>query len=84
LNLKIFSAGFINEIVQLPVVVSFDEDVYIAKCPTIQGAFAQGETPEDAVKELINVIQMIKEYRKERGDFITRRSTSGPKISHKE
>lgn len=58
------------KIVQLPVVVSYDEDVYIAKCPTIQGAFAQGETPEDAVKELINVIQMIKEYRKERGEAI--------------
>ena len=34
----------------------------------IQGAFAEGETPEEAVKELINVIQMIKEYNKERGD----------------
>jgi len=58
------------KIVQLPVVVSYDEDIFIAKCPTIQGAFAQGETPEDAVKELINVIQMIKEYRKERGDLM--------------
>jgi predicted RNase H-like HicB family nuclease len=58
------------KIVQLPVVVSFDEDVYIAKWPTIQGVFAQDETPEEAVKELINVIQMIKEYRKERGDLV--------------
>ncbi len=59
------------KILQLPVIISFDEDTYIAKCPSIQGAFAEGETPEEAVKELINVIQMIKEYKKERGEPIS-------------
>ncbi|MCF6150657.1 MAG: hypothetical protein E3K37_18675 [Candidatus Kuenenia sp.] len=38
----------------------------IARCPTIQGAFAEEETPEEAVKELVDVLKMILEYRKER------------------
>ena len=54
------------KVLQLAIVVSFDEDTYIAKCLSIQGAFAEGETPGEAVKELINVIQMIKEYETER------------------
>ena len=54
------------KVLQLPVIVTFDEDTYIAKCLSIQGAFAEGETSEEAVEELINVIQMIKEYETER------------------
>ena len=58
-----------RKIFNLPVIVYYDEDTYIAKCPVIQGAFAEGETPEEALKELIDVIRMIFEYRKERNEF---------------
>ena len=40
--------------------------MYIARCPLIQGAFAEGETPEEALKELSEVIKMIFTYRTER------------------
>lgn len=53
------------QILNLPVEVTYEEDVYIAKCPSIQGAFAEWETPEDAVKQLISVVEMIRDYRKE-------------------
>ncbi len=53
---------------ELPVVISFEEDTYIARCPLIQGAFAEGDTPQEAAKELTEVIELILEYKKERGD----------------
>lgn len=53
---------------ELPVVISFEEDTYIARCPLIQGAFAEGDTPQEAAKELTEVIEMILEYKKERGE----------------
>ena len=55
--------SFMKEFLSLPVVIYFDEDTYIAKCPLIQGAFAEGDTPEEALKELMDVIRMIFEYR---------------------
>ena len=51
---------------EVSIIVEFEDDIYIARCPVIQGAFAEGETPEDAVKELVDVLKMILEYRKER------------------
>ncbi|MFN3639240.1 MAG: type II toxin-antitoxin system HicB family antitoxin [Chloroherpetonaceae bacterium] len=53
---------------ELPIVVSFEEDTYIARCPLIQGAFAEGDTPQEATKELAEVIELILDYRQERGD----------------
>ncbi|MCS6989962.1 MAG: hypothetical protein NZM06_10650 [Chloroherpetonaceae bacterium] len=53
---------------ELPIVISFEEDVYIARCPLIQGAFAEGDTPQEAAKELSEVIELILQYKKERGD----------------
>lgn len=58
------------KLLEIPVIVEFDEDVYIAKCPVIQGAFAEGESPEDAIRELIEVVKTILEYRKERGETL--------------
>ena len=59
-----------RKIFNLPIIIYFDEDTYIAKCPIIQGAFAEGETPDEALKELIDVMRMIFEYRKERNEII--------------
>lgn len=53
---------------ELPVIISFEEDAYIARCPLIQGAFAEGDTPQEAAKELSEVIELILQYKKERGD----------------
>lgn len=45
--------------INLPIEVYYDEDTYIARCSTLQGAFAEGETPQEAIKELIDVIELI-------------------------
>ena len=43
---------------------------YLAQCDDIQGAFAEGETPEDAIANCISVIDMIIAYRRERNEPI--------------
>lgn len=57
-----------RRIFEMPAIVSFEEDIYIARCPLLQGAFAEGETPEDAVANLVDVVKAILQYRKERGE----------------
>jgi len=54
------------QLLNLPVQVTFQDDVYIARCHLIQWAFAEWDTAEESIKELIDVIQMIMEYRKEK------------------
>ena len=43
---------------------------YLAQCDDIQGAFAEGETPEDAIANCISVIDMIIAYRRERNERV--------------
>ncbi len=42
------------------------EGGYHAKCPILQGAFADGETIEEVVENLRDVIRLILKYREER------------------
>ncbi|MBU1160537.1 type II toxin-antitoxin system HicB family antitoxin [Patescibacteria group bacterium] len=42
------------------------EGGYYAKCPAMQGAWADGETIEEAVNNIQDVIKSILEYKKER------------------
>ena len=42
------------------------EGGYHAKCPILQGAWADGDTIEEAIKNLRDVIRLILKYREER------------------
>jgi hypothetical protein len=53
------------KIFNLPIEVEFVNDVYIAKCHLIQWAFASWDTADEALKELIDVIKMIREFKKD-------------------
>lgn len=50
------------------VEVEKNDDGYLAKVPGIQGAFAEGDTIEEAVFNCIDVTKMIFEYRKSRNE----------------
>jgi predicted RNase H-like HicB family nuclease len=50
----------------LSLVVEANGDGYLARCPGIQGAFAEGDTIEEAIFNCIDVIKMIIAYRTER------------------
>ncbi len=54
------------KLLEVPILITYDQDTYIAKCPLIQGAFAEGNSPEESLKELITVIRIIIKYHKER------------------
>lgn len=50
----------------LQVVMEQDEDgVYIASCPALQGCYTQGDTHEEAMENIRDVIQMCLEELKE-------------------
>ncbi len=43
-------------------------DGYLATLPGMQGAFAEGDTVEEALFNCVDVVKLIFEYRKERGE----------------
>ena len=50
----------------LQVVIEQDEDgTYVADCPALKGCYAQGNTFEEAMKNIKDVIQMCLEELKE-------------------
>ncbi len=54
--------------VLLSLVVAANDGGYLARCPGIQGAFAEGDTIEEAIFNCVDVVKMIAEYRAERGE----------------
>ena len=54
----------------LSLVVEPNDDGYLAQCPGIQGAFAEGESLEEAIFNCVDIIKMIAAYRAERGESL--------------
>lgn len=52
----------------LSLVVEANDDGYLAECPGIQGAFAEGGSIEEAIFNCVDVIKLIAAYRAERGE----------------
>lgn len=52
----------------LSMVVEANDDGFLARAPGIQGAFAEGDTIEEAVFNCVDVIKLIAAYRAERGE----------------
>ena len=53
------------------IIVERDEDgVYVASCPAIQGCYTQGDTYEEAMENIKEVIKLHIEARKELGEPI--------------
>jgi predicted RNase H-like HicB family nuclease len=53
--------------VLVSLVVERNGDGYLASVPSIQGAFAEGDTIEEAIFNCADVLEMISVYRRERG-----------------
>ena len=52
------------------IVITVNDDGYLAQCPGIQGAFAEGDTIEEAIFNCVDVLKMIADYRRERFETI--------------
>lgn len=50
------------------IVVEPNDSGYLARCPGIQGAFAEGDTIEEAIFNCVDVIKLIADYCAERGE----------------
>ena len=58
------STSAIPKKVQLiSIVLETNDDGYLAHIPSIQGAFAEGDTPEEAIFNCLDVLAMIRDYR---------------------
>ena len=60
----------LKKIAHLPVTIERNDDGFLASCPLIQGAFAEGDTTEEAIFNCLDVVRMILAYRDERGEPI--------------
>ncbi len=56
--------------VLLSIVIAPNDDGYLVRCPNIQGAFAEGDTVEEAIFNCVDVVKMIYQYRTERGESL--------------
>jgi len=54
----------------LSIVLEVNEDGYLATVPGLQGAFAEGDTVEEAIFNCVDVVKMISAYRAERGETL--------------
>ena len=52
------------------VVIEKDSEGYFAFCPELQGCYTQGDTYEEALKNIEDAIQLHLEDRKENGEEI--------------
>lgn len=52
------------------VVIEKDKDGYFAFCPELQGCYAQGDTYEDAVKNIADAIKLHIQDRLQTGEII--------------
>ena len=53
-----------------PIVIEQDEDGYYVSCPVLQGCYTQGETYEDAMTAIIDVIKLHIEDRLDNNEVI--------------
>jgi predicted RNase H-like HicB family nuclease len=54
----------------LSIVLDASDDGYLASVPGLQGAFAQGDTVEEAIFNCVDVVKLIVTYRAERGESL--------------
>ena len=56
--------------ITLPIVIEADADGYYVSCPALQGCYSQGETYEEAVKNIKDAIRLHLEDRQAQGEEI--------------
>ncbi len=56
--------------ITLPIVVEADSDGYFVSCPSLQGCYSQGDTYEEAVKNIKDAIRLHVEDRLACGEEI--------------
>jgi len=56
--------------VTLPIIIEADADGYFVSCPALQGCYSQGDTYEEAVKNIKDAIRLHIEDRLAEGEEV--------------
>ena len=59
-----------SKAIMASIEIEKNDDGFLARIPGIQGAFAEGDTVDEAVFNCIDVAKMIFAYRKERNESL--------------
>ncbi len=59
-----------KKVLDIPVIIEKDDEGFYAFCPTLQGCYTQGETYEEIMENLSDVIRLNIEDRFEEGEEI--------------
>jgi predicted RNase H-like HicB family nuclease len=62
--------------ITLPIVIEGDSDGYFVSCPALQGCYSQGDTYEEAVKNIKDAIRLHVDDRLADGKEIPQTSVS--------
>lgn len=57
---------------RLPIIVEVDEDGYIVSCPVFRGCHSYGETVDEALENIKEVVDMCLEETKEKGEELNK------------
>ncbi len=57
-----------NKTLLASIKIEKNGDGYLASLPGVQGAFAEGDTVEEALFNCVDVVKLIFQYRKEQGE----------------
>jgi predicted RNase H-like HicB family nuclease len=61
------------KLAHLVLAIERNDGGLLARCPTIEGAFAEGDTVAEAIFNCVDVVRMLFEYRQERGEPVLER-----------
>ena len=56
------------KVAHVPLTIERNDDGFLARCPMVQGAFAEGDSVTEAITNCLDVLNMIVEYRRERAE----------------
>ena len=63
------------KLLKLPIIVEKDTDGYYAFCPDIQGCYTQGDTHEEVIENIKDVIKLHLDEMREAGEELPQESS---------
>ena len=65
-----------TKIVNMPVIIEKDRDGFFAYCPSLQGCYTQGNTYDEIMKNIREVVELCLDDEKESKNFVIPSSIS--------
>lgn len=66
-----------------PIIIESDKDGYFASCPKLQGCYSQGDTYEEAMKNIKDAVNLHMEFEDKYLGYLMRIVEKEPNVSLK-